>query len=441
MGGLCLAGECSADAADCQPEFVRLRDTPVELTYENAFLLPFPTARRSELDPDDFIVRDEVDDPGDRFPPIPVRVGTDRVCSAGCERDSDCETLPGGECTACTLRLGGPPRSEAVANLESFYGTALCRQRCVPTDVDNGGCADGYTCDPFEYVCVEACVSDAQCQARLMSDLESGTVAWIAEDSRASCGLLTGRCEWTAEVGPLSACDSDLDCPDDHHVCLARRCIQTGCEGSALGNCSAERLCVGSLNAGGLCLDRCAGGPDCPADHLCVALRGEAGGVCVPNAFGLPCEPGDCGVGEQCADVDGTGQCVRSCEPGGEDCGPHERCEFARDIGVPRCRAVGGFCRVPEDCTLEESCLVLGDDVNGTCVASCRDDGDCAPGTRCRVQGDGRGVCRVPDGACALSPLRDSGEALLPLRGDPQCLPDQRCAGSQPNALSGCVNR
>jgi len=289
--------------------------------------------------------------------------------------------------------------------------------------------------------------------------------------------------ERDAELGEVSSCSTDVDCPAGIR-CSAGRCVlhcsaaehcRDGFACSAEGSCrcTSDASCNDGevCTASGACQPRppCTGSASCGAGQYCEPVTGACRpiGQCVrpaglTNDFwadtlatlscpqgsvcdGAACRPGcqtdqGCAGGETCRRAAGQayGTCVRGCQSS-EDCCLGQRCDAASgrclqvagvvDAGtvIPLCDAAS--CDSNRCTSAGGSCNAIFDTDFG-CVPSCRDSADCAKGYSCAhpLIHTTANACRFGGPACAGG-RRCSASAESPV-GVCSCLTDAECGPS-----------
>ena len=377
---------------------------------------------------------------------VPLSLFSGSVCSAPCDvrleamerlRTEEFDTC--GPCAACVARSGYPdalPTWELLREEERVFGehTGVCRANCVFNPATRGRCAAGTTCDPATLVCIEACVSDVQCQVSLEPTRSGGRVS-VLDPSRGTCNLVTGRCVsggGSMSVGRL--CEHRADCSLINGVCLeGGTCGEVGCgEEDRTGDflCDGARgVCLYSApDRATVCVQGCQTAAQCNPGNTCVPTYYEADGspglidgrftgVCRPTCDEVPSDPdGDgplgeaddrlvvCGVGERCAQAaddaarpDRDGRCRPVCT-GDAMCpgvAAGERCEIPAGSTDGFCAYDGQRCSamaLDADCHFGQRCDLLdAPGPEGRCVDGCASDVDCGGGRTCATD---RGVCR-----------------------------------------------
>ncbi|MEQ8458475.1 MAG: hypothetical protein RIB77_29525 [Sandaracinaceae bacterium] len=457
MGATCLGGTRCVTGLNCFEELTTLPMTGAQATLGNIFGIPMGTTpvpgQEGEF---------EAGGPSD----VPIGFAPGGQCSNACDTTTDmC-----GDCATCSETLGGASAFGAVgigaANLDisgrtSETSPGICRANCAYDPATNGGCPDGYTCDVSENVCIEACVSDLQCNLDWGLNRTEQLVTVQREGNPFTCNSTTGRCEWTppADAAFGSECDSNEDCPSDIGVCLiGGRCATYQCNlpdatGMApMFPCPDGAICVGvGGNDAAFCLDMCRTPDDCFAGQACSPQSGlpdDNTGLC----FGICRNDGECHADERCR-IGGfrdpeAGTCQPYCDPSGTDpmaitCESDEICVEPDGSATGFCRPLNQLCTEDADCNGNQACEVLGADFFGRCVDGCTTDLDCdvTMMEECRIQtGSTTGVCRVAGGEC--SPPSDRLRPSLPIRGDGQCLESQRCPTTlTENMIGNCEDR
>ena len=355
----------------------------------------------------------------------------------------------------------------------------ICRADCV-FNPDDRGCQAGYSCQADENVCLEACVSDAQCNLGWGQTRRDGLVAVV--DGSATCNTSTGRCEWEPPAGAAfgSECESNADCPADVGFCASGgRCLTLQCNlqdaaGAAVYPCPDGAVCVGiGGNEAAFCLDRCTSPTDCHPGIGCVPIFSDGSSAC----WGICEMDSQCHTDERCQkgrfqDPD-AGTCQAFCDPAGGtaggavECAADERCVAVTGQSYGFCQPTDSLCTSDAGCLEGQACNYLGNDALGECIDGCTTDADCTEaGEQCRIQGGGEtctpataaedcnsgvcvdttcapstvGVCRAPGGACSPSPRVGTAMVIqYPLRGDRQCLEGQTCSSTTADVLGTCM--
>lgn len=427
MGGLCRRSAC-LDGLTCITEFM---SGTAQLNIRNTFAINQATPE-DPADPTTFVtVTTPV--PADD---IPITYANGSLCTRQC--DTGAATDSCGTCAKCSGQIGGD-----ILGIGPFvfidpamrtYGTntGICRPHCTFDPEGRGmGCPEGYTCDGFTNLCLEACRNDAQCNGTLVitEDGEYGT--WVVPDGGRTCNMTTGRCDWTgptpeARVGDV--CEGPTDCGTDLGFCLrGGTCAEVQCNRMDLapdttmdGVCDGGNgICLGTGgNMGALCIDGCNTADDCNPGNACIPLLDASGapqtigsfsgyclGICDTVDSGtLTGEPDTlfgCRADEQCdmpdpdvddgdpateEDYDPDGTCRASCNPAAtpSDCEADEICEAVSGTTYGFCRTLSTFCFQPgaEDCYDGQICNnVVGASTFGRCVAPCATAADCTVGT------------------------------------------------------------
>ncbi|MBZ0115358.1 MAG: hypothetical protein K8H88_00080, partial [Sandaracinaceae bacterium] len=508
-GARCRMGTTCETGLTCAQEISRFPMTGQPLTLENTFAAAIYTATGPDPGPDGTVGTD--DDPEGEYlvaadpasgTDIPLAFGPGGQCSAACTLPTQAMPMPPntcGSCASCSATLGGSESFGALGiSVRSFVdlngdnmGDPICRQNCTWEPDSRGGCPMGYTCDPTENICVEACTVDAQCQLGFGLNRRYGTVAVL--DGSATCNTATGQCEWTAPTGAAagSTCENNEDCPAGLGRCLiGNLCVQYGCGivdpadpgGMApLYPCPTGTICLGfggaPGNVAGACIMGCNSASDCPAGNACSPLSGTVGGF-TGYCIGICENDGECHADERCNkggfSSPDIGVCQSFCTPAGQTpmtgaqaCAADEFCLQEGTSAIGYCVARDALCVHDDDCFDGQACEVVGNDFYGRCVDGCGDDGDC-PGTgaecvrqrycvdamgettgTCTISGScgtgltcqpaqARGVCRAPGGQC--SPPVAAFDDLLFLRGDAQCLDSQSCNATMPDMVGACAD-
>jgi hypothetical protein len=446
-GGTCLGGTRCATGLTCFEELTVLPMSGTPVTLGNAFGIPAGVPDPAHEG--EFIATVEST--------IPIGFAPGGQCSEACDPTMDTGVC--GECGNCSTTLGGSDSFGAVGiSVRSFDTTmrtndvrsGICRANCVFNAETNGGCPVGYTCDVGENVCVEACVTDSQCNLNWGTSQADGLVAYEETGSPYTCNSTTGRCEW-ADAGAYGAdCESNLDCPADIGVCLigghcaTYQCNLADATGmAAMYPCPTDAICVGiGGNDAAFCLDTCVTPADCFAGQACSpqsGLPGGATGLC----FGICESDAECRTDERCR-VGGfsdptIGTCQPHCDPTGADCATDEACVQVTGQTYGFCQGLDQLCAEDGDCTGGQACRVNDCDFYGRCEDGCTSDTQCTvAGEVCHIQaGSATGVCRAPGGACC--PPRDTLADVLLLRGNPQCVPAQTCSSTMADVAGTCM--
>lgn len=225
---------------------------------------------------------------------VPVVFAQGSMCTRPCDATvaSTC-----GTCATCSraigvdvLGVGVVPFLEDEALRPFGEDTGICRPHCNFDRASRGDCREGHTCDAATNVCLEACRSDAQCRARLVTTEDGAQATWIDTGSRRTCNAITGRCEWTSpspEPRVGDACARHEDCVADLGVCMpGGTCAEMQCNRTDLapdttmdGVCDGGNgVCVAAGgNMGALCVAGCTTAADCNPGNDCEPLIGFDG--------------------------------------------------------------------------------------------------------------------------------------------------------------------
>ncbi len=258
----------------------------------------------------------------------------------GCSRGV-CSSLCSDECAVGATRCGGA-------------GVQICGQ------YDDDACTDwgpGVPCAAGE-VC-----AGGVCSARCADECAAGA-ARCDGNGVSLCGQYDADAclEWSAaspcaggEIcadgvcqAPVSHCVADANCPQGQ-ICSVGRCV-------------TPRACIVNSN--------------CPAGETCD----PAAGVCrrnTPSGIGFPCAgDGDCGAGQQCADVALGGYCTQVCSAA-SPCPTGATC-YAVDPNTPDQGICIQDCASAGDCAPQQTCVPTAGPLGGACVlAACTVDADC----------------------------------------------------------------
>ena len=277
----------------------------------------------------------------------------------------------------------------------------------VPECADSDDCSTDEACS-CQGVCVDvagktACTEPKNC----------GSGSW--------CDPCTGHCESTKVL--CEPCSTSGLCP-------------TGgaCRAPEEGACEEQGVCIPFATGGNYCGRACLTSAGCPNGYECVDIDGAANKQCVP-------------VSGECADLglcDGDADCPEGeiCQQGPQTCGPGcsddagcpvgqvcnkarcaDPCQTDADCILPELCQEDGHCKDPDACETWLECppehYCHKDD--GTCVAGCQLDDQCADASKvCEA-----GTC-VPKGCqhnyqCAFEQEcdADSGECVPMTR--PHC--------------------
>ncbi len=405
VAGSCNAGECVAQAADC--------DDAVECTKDSC-------------DPDAGCVNEEgpdcaspdCDDPADceeelgDLPPCKAAACVAGTCVAAAVIDgtacvgpgaAENKCLEGGECEAgnciqqvkdcddsleCTADSCDPSTGGCV-NAPQGDG---CGVDCDADTPCPGGefCDDGFIpggaglCKPLKEDGV-ACKSTTECKSGLCGGCVNGSVinaGWCytaaskiagegcKDDDECTSGSCTSTCAPFPTNGACE-CVEDTDCPAADYCapgslggffannCKPKKgeCGSCGDDGMCTGDdCSADGACAtpDSVASGGVCCDdqQCDGG-FCE-DAACIALKANDE-PCVSND---ECAGGLCSgiINAKCADK--PAECSMCILDGG--CGTGAICAT---LGLP----IGSFCIEPDSKDLGDACCKNAQCTAGTC--------------------------------------------------------------------------
>jgi hypothetical protein len=311
-----------------------------------------------------------------------------RDCLAMAGSGASCQSVAGAwqclpkEGRTCELFVGCVPDSRTTCRADADcdqVADQVCDQEAGICVARVRSCPFGQTCDPRGKVCVDACVSDADCIAIDPSlrcvdrgcEAPAACAATAADPSGDSvcppnrvcsltAGLSTGLCvpfcSANGECPPGSVCQRS---PQGRYRCSA------GCQTNA--DCLPEEKCY---KQAGATLGACAGaqGETCQADNACAICSScdLAASQCVADPLRGYCKPcsadADCGEGH-CLDLESalTGQLETRC---GQPCPragcPHgfvcaEVCVGGEYLGY-QCsgRLVAECIPVDQSCTVDD---------------------------------------------------------------------------------------
>jgi hypothetical protein len=173
----------------------------------------------------------------------------------------------GGSCL--DPMLASPARS-CTAGLSCV--NTICRQPCDPAA--KSACAGGE-------ICVRQTIRDWACMPGCSTDAECGSLACVRK-AGAARGTCVAAPEGTCRPDRPDSCPSGEAC--DYSIIDGRMLT-----GTCRPTCSANSCPTGSTcwvgydslpsggNSGGVCLPSCSEDrPECPPDHVCMALDGRA---------------------------------------------------------------------------------------------------------------------------------------------------------------------
>lgn len=473
-GGRCRGGLSCNSGLTCFPPVVT-GSTGTAITLAD---LGIPTATEDPENPGQYTTEGDL-------PAVPIGFAPGGQCSDACNPQADtC-----GGCSVCSTSLGGSPAFAMLGNIiPIFDGTdanpstserepltseanpGICRASCE-FDPNTRGCQMGYSCDVSENVCLEECVSDAQCNLAFAETRHEGTVALV--DGTATCNASTGRCEWEppASAGLGTACEADTDCPAHIGQCFLGACATAHCNtelGASICSSGGGVCAAGGADDPGTCFKTCENAAECGIPGVACTSALFANPATAPKiCIGLCTANSECASGEACrvgGFVDPSfGRCQPTCDPAGNDCAANERCVQAAGQTFGFCEATDALCLRDGQCLEGQACEFLGNDFLGQCVDGCTEDADCETGEECRIQGGGQsctenadcnsgvctdgtcaastvGVCRSAGGECSPSPVGSNGLPLRELRGSAQCIESQECMGAA-DAVVTCTDR
>jgi hypothetical protein len=253
-----------------------------------------------------------------------------KFCAVACDpanEDSDCERMVGNG--ASCQNFGGRWQCwpKEGKNCKLFRGcipdsrkTCETSAQCddVPDQICDPGsglcvarvqmCPFGQVCDGRSRVCVDACISDADC---------------IAIDARLRC--VNRGCE------PLGECAASAEDPTGDSMCPPNKVcsfdpgLKSGvCVPFCTSNndCQLGSVCQRTADGRSKCVSGCIANGDCPPDKKCVKQAGQVVGVC-EGVAGVTCQSDSaCPVCSSC-DLP-TLQCKNAgplgfCKPCGSD--------------------------------------------------------------------------------------------------------------------------
>lgn len=371
--------------------------------------------------------------------PFPYSGFTGGACYEACDINAQMDEC--GDCATCTDR--GP---QGLINFGAggFFDAArmidaICRPDCTPTNTDNGGCRDGWTCDLWSGTCVEACLNTTQCEFSI-SDPDGdgqGDIVDNGAGSGATCSTTTGRCDVPGTAGAVAGgdCADDTDC-EANGLCLTfdddpdGYCSRIGCMWPGFECAGTDSVCDLRAFGGGIsaCLEGCTvgaegtdvsarrgaatgGNPTCNDPGMQCVWNGNSSSTDTLNGSCLPGNYNDTpsyNVGEACLD---DADCF---SPYG-----YGRCLF---LGTATDRVQSGICviggcaggaggtalgllggddapvttPVPDEvCQVGSGDLCVGFGGGATfCVQTCTSADECAVGYACpELLGDGTHLC------------------------------------------------
>lgn len=374
-----------------------------------------------------------VEEDGTPGPNFMLSLNTDTMCTELCELDGADSC---GDCASCS-NGGVVGRLTFIGGQDPSDGSSLgfCRPDCTPSQTDNGGCRDGYTCDLRTGTCVDACTDNTWCKIVGYDDLNGdGMPEFIYNpDSEATCNAETGRCEVMGTAGAVAGdmCAVDSDCMDDG-LCLAGDdipdgfCTRLDCLLEGFGCGTGETCSVRGLGGASWCLPGCTVGAEPEADRLGEAGHGmgcdpgqacswdgrsaDPNGGCVPSAYNditTPNVGSACETNEDCYSPFGYGTCLAGGVCSVQNCLP----ESANGI-LPDITTTTRIC----DPAANELCVRAGgtDAAPETlCILTCSGADECSPGYACNLgilSGGTTGVCW---GTCTMgSECRDGVDCV-----------------------------
>ncbi|MEL6184614.1 MAG: hypothetical protein AAFU79_08325 [Myxococcota bacterium] len=337
------------------------------------------------------------------------------AAAAGCDDDPRGERacITNQECSTGEICVGGSCIPEAEGCLSDFECAAnevcdLNSGACLPfaplSCADDAACPAGERCNTAEGICIpgnRACESDASCERiGQVCDLAAQRCADCrsSSDCPAPASCIQGACVDST----VTSCRSDAECGAPEGICQDGRCGPAcGRPGSPL-RCGPDQICSPST---GRCTP--AGAP-CAIDVEC----GAPVQICEANQ----CVPG-CASGGVCAEDEICNTATGRCQPDGRcrddaDCGPPDLvCEAGQCVGGcgaaigircgagETCSADTGRCEAPVTCTGDLDCAppsTICDPSTLTCAPGCASTG-CPGGETCdaasgRCQGAGAGL-------------------------------------------------
>lgn len=339
----------------------------------------------------------------------------DGICTAVCQKDSDC---PGGKeflCIEREFKSGtGASSSIKVCSNQPCLGSTECPapQMCIQQVVGGKGFLRCRTPDSSKAKQGASCTQDNDCQSQLCYTATGGKVC--AEP------CLGGN----SSVCPLQfKCEAAATGSHNTHLCVP---IAKGC--SKNSDCGTGELCTLSMDATGR------------PTRTCTAAIGtrKVGEVCDPNEVKSSCQTGFCDKR--------TGRCSSFCTRT-SDCPTGEYLcsdaifkkasgQLGADWKVKACRST--ICIYDGNCASNEACNVKI--VKGKAVKRCVPATSGKPGDACSVARDcSSGLCRSQRCVAACAAHRNcaanqicTNVQVLPGITSPGCVQGKRtsCSGN-----------
>lgn len=362
----------------------------------------------------------------------------------GCTEDEDCGTTRMGEpnCGRCLTVDFDPSSGNPIRS---------CFKRCVPSNVDNGGCRAGYRCDFGLQVCVPGCSADEECRVYREDTNGNGEIdrynpilnrdgdrLVFEEGTDAFCSPDTWFCKQSGNPDATAGdpCDRNGVCMQDGE-CLTEiatdgefpggYCTRLGCDVPGRGCDDTDEVCqsrgFGDTPA---CLRRCTVGAEadlpqklgetgsgsgCRETYACkwngrLSPSNDVGG-CLPGNYNGIAEPNlgaNCGaavgdyraVDASCYSPFGVGECSGRVLRLDSNTDPDQVGRtWWTTCSIADCRADG----IDDECSTAGGVCVEfagGEPSNSRCLQPCETQADCAsPALACNtgLTGDGQGVC------------------------------------------------
>jgi Cys-rich repeat protein len=200
----------------------------------------------------------------------------DTVCTPKCVTDADC-----GEGRVCDTATGQCKAKGVVVD-----GGLSC--------TDASDCPASERCEPTTKLCVPKCTSDADCGEGHTCDTATGQCEEKVVDRSLSCTadsdcLEAELCHPTAKVC-VQTCVSGADCPDSAKTCDLLSATDT----RKVCKCSTDTLCnmdrgtpdLVCSNLDHVCAPKCATDADCGTGRLCETATGQCKSS---GSTGAPC--------------------------------------------------------------------------------------------------------------------------------------------------------
>ncbi len=352
-------------------------------------------------------VQPEQVDPGACLPAC--RYDDGQYCPEGAAL---CRTV---ECSYCLRNRDCPEGGICIEHLmKNGRWTTVCSTACI----NDGGCWDGYRCDPDKGYCVPL----AACPSDPCRDGSLGHPCHYQGDANQSCGSCQVGLFCFGNKPASVACTTDVDC------------LREGIPRAYNPDC------VGGLCGTSYCASKCNASFKCPEGFAAMAA-GLGACYCVPEDVGASPAGGPCPIFNVHFEADSCGPALTclgiAAKPDEEDpeantCTTADDCDDWMQMLNPEC--VDGYCGVS---FCSPKCNSTGDcepgfgpiTVSGQCFCIPTEVGDSGPGEPCPAMGvnEEADACQGGLVCLGISPGADTLECITAT----DCSPNWYPGGAQ----------